>query len=115
MKTNRIGKSLLATGAAALMLQLGLAQAEEQPASGKDSETRIVKTRSADDCYADLMRDWTHRSSGKTGVVNFRSSAEAHADLVRDWNGPDEIGVRPSAHSRTTKAAYDDLVRNWGG
>jgi hypothetical protein len=114
---NRTGVSrlLVVLAGAAAALQMGMAQAEAQGAPAAEQETRFVKTRSADDCHADLMRDWSHRSTGTGGVVRFRSSAETFADLIRDWDGPDAVGERPTATSRPAKAAYDDLVRNWGG
>jgi hypothetical protein len=115
MKNNRIGKLLLAVAGGAFALQVGIARAEEQQPYAKEQETRHVKTRSAEDCQADLMRDWNHRSTGATGVVKFRSSEETYADLVRDWDGPAQAGERRSATTRTVKAAYDDLMRNWGG
>ncbi len=115
MKSIRISTLLTALVGTLAALQLGVAQAADRGAAGDDLQPRIVKTRSADDCQADLMRDWNHRSSGATGVVRFRHVNEAYADLMRDWDGPDSVGDRPVANSRNAKSTYDDLVRNWGG
>jgi hypothetical protein len=44
----------------------------------------MVRTRSADDAKADLMRDWNAKSSNAEGaVVQARKSDAAYSDLMR--------------------------------
>jgi hypothetical protein len=69
-----------------------------------------VKSRSADECYNDLMRTWKS-GAGERVAVRTRAADDAHADLMRDWGAPPSGQPGKLAQSRATDDAYDDLVR----
>ena len=46
-----------------------------------------LKSRSADECYQDLMRTWKS-GGGERVAVRTRAADDAHADLIRDWGAP---------------------------
>ncbi len=69
-----------------------------------------IKSRSADECYQDLMRTWKS-GSGERVAVRTRAADDAQADLMRDWAAPASGQPGKLAQSRTSDDAYDDLMR----
>ena len=81
-----------------------------------------VVTRSTADMEADLMRTYTSPGEQPAGQIKTRSADEAYADLVRDWDGKQTkaqgsiVGVESSApvvNTRSSEDANKDLMRIW--
>ena len=81
-----------------------------------------VVTRSTADMEADLMRTYTSPGGQPAGQIKTRSADEAYADLVRDWDGKQTkaqgsiVGVESSApvvNTRSSEDANKDLMRIW--
>lgn len=77
-------------------------------------------TRSTADAEADLMRTYTTPGGPPAGQVKSRSADECYADLMRDWDGKltkgQIVGVgstRPAVNSRKSEDANKDLMRIW--
>jgi len=71
-----------------------------------------IKSRSGDDAYNDMMRNYYAPASGEpTKQVMTRSEEAAHADLMRDWDAtmtgqPQKATLSQSEHDR-----YMELMR----
>lgn len=81
-----------------------------------------VVTRSKADMEADLMRTYTSPGGEPAGQIKTRPADESYADLVRDWDGKQTkgqgaiVGVESSApgvNTRSSDDAYKDLMRIW--
>jgi len=79
-----------------------------------------VVTRSTADMEADLMRTFTNPGGPPAGQIRTRSASEAYADLIRDWDGSQTrgsiVGVESSApvvNTRSSEDANKDLMRIW--
>ena len=81
-----------------------------------------VVTRSKADMEADLTRTYTSPGGESAGQIKTRSPDEAYADLVRDWDGKQTkaqgsiVGVESSApvvNTRSSEDANKDLMRIW--
>ena len=81
-----------------------------------------VVTRSSADMQADLMRTYTNPGGPPAGQIKTRSADEAYADLVRDWDVKQTkgqgsiVGVESSApvvNTRSSEDANKDLMRIW--
>jgi hypothetical protein len=69
-----------------------------------------LKSRSADECYQDLMRTWKS-GGGERVAVRTRAADDAHADLIRDWGAPASGQSGKIAQTRAPDDAYGDLIR----
>jgi hypothetical protein len=108
--TNMKSKILMSSLGAAALLAAGVALA---------AGTGVV-TRSVEDANADLMRTFTSPGGPPAGQVTSRSADERYADLMRDWNGTltkgQIVGVassKPVVGARGSEAAYKDMMRIW--
>ena len=81
-----------------------------------------VVTRSSADMEADLNRTYTNPGGEPAGQIKSRSKQEVYSDLIRDWDGrqtkPDGaiVGVEsgaPTVNTRSTEDANKDLMRIW--
>jgi hypothetical protein len=79
-----------------------------------------VVTRSTADMEADLMRTYTSPGGQPAGQIRTRTANEAYADLIRDWDGSQTkgsvVGVESSApvvNTRSSEDANKDLMRIW--
>jgi hypothetical protein len=79
-----------------------------------------VATRSVEDAQADLMRTYTSPGGQPAGQIKTRSADECFADLIRDWDGKltkgQIVGVASSApvvNARSSEDAYNDMMRTW--
>ena len=81
-----------------------------------------VITRSKADMEADLMRTYTTPGGPTAGQIKSRSKDEVYSDLIRDWDGKQTkgqgalVGVEssaPTVNTRSAEEAYKDLVRIW--
>ena len=79
-------------------------------------------TRSTADMEADLMRTYTNPGGPPAGQIKSRSANESYADLIRDWDGKQTkgpgaiVGVESSApvvNTRSSEDAYTDMMRIW--
>ena len=105
-------KVSMALFGAAAMLSAGLAFG-----AGTD-----VVTRSTAEMEADLNRTYTNPGGQSAGQIKSRSKQEVYSDLIRDWDGrqtkPDGaiVGVEsgaPTVNTRSTEDANKDLMRIW--
>jgi hypothetical protein len=81
-----------------------------------------VVTRSVEDAHADLIRTFKSHGGQPAGQIRSRSPDECYADLVRDWDGKltkkqgEIVGVAASApvvRTRSSEDAYKDMMRIW--
>ena len=81
-----------------------------------------VLTRSPADMEADLMRTYTSPGGQPAGQIKTRPADEAYADLMRDWDGKQTkgegsiVGVEsraPTVNTRSSEDANKDLMRIW--
>jgi hypothetical protein len=109
MKSKILMTSLL--GAAAI-LAAGVALA---------AGTEVV-TRSKADMEADLTRTYTNPGGAPAGQIKSRSKDEVYSDLIRDWDGRQTkeqggiVGVEssaPAVNTRSSEDANKDLMRIW--
>lgn len=79
-------------------------------------------TRSTADMEADLMRTYTNPGGAPAGQIKSRSTNEVYSDLIRDWDGSQTkaqgsiVGVEssaPAVGTRSTEEANKDLMRIW--
>ena len=106
-------KMLMTSLGAAAVLAAGVALA---------AGTEVV-TRSTADMEADLTRTYTNPGGPPAGQIKSRSQDEVYSDLIRDWDGkqtkkdPGGItGVESSAplvNTRSSEDANKDLMRIW--
>src|SRR5207244_3027174 len=97
---------------AAAMLSAGLAFS---------AGTEVV-TRSSAEMEADLNRTYTNPGGQSAGQIKSRSKQEVYSDLIRDWDGRQTksdgtiVGVEsaaPTVNIRSTEDANKDLMRIW--
>jgi hypothetical protein len=81
-----------------------------------------VVTRSTADMDADLNRTYTSPGGQPAGQIKSRSKEEVYSDLIRDWDGRQTksdgsvVGVEssaPAVNTRSTEDANKDLMRIW--
>ena len=81
-----------------------------------------VVTRSKADMEADLMRTYTSPGGEPSAQIKTRPADEAYADLMRDWDGKQTkgegsiVGVEsraPTVNTRSSEEANKDLMRIW--
>lgn len=89
---------------------------------GALAEGTAVVTRSTADMEADLIRTYTSPGGPPAGQIKTRSADERFADLIRDWDGKQTkgqgsiVGVESSAplvNTRSREDANKDLMRIW--
>jgi len=103
-----------------LMISIGtVAVMAAGSALGEGTE---VVTRSKADMEADLTRTYTNPGGAPAGQIKSRSKDEVYSDLIRDWDGKQTkgqgsiVGVESSApgvNTRSSDDAYKDLMRTW--
>ena len=105
-------KILMTSLGAAAVLAAGVALA---------AGTEVV-TRSSADMEADLMRTYTNPGGPPAGQIKSRSKNEVYSDLIRDWDGSQTkaqgsiVGVEssaPAVNTRSSEEANKDLMRIW--
>lgn len=105
-------KILMSSLAAATFLAAGVALA---------AGTEVV-TRSKADMEADLTRTYTSPGGPPAGQIKSRSKEEVFSDLMRDWDGKQTkgqgsmVGVEssaPAVNTRSSEDAHKDLMRTW--
>lgn len=105
-------KILMSSIGAAAVLAAGVAFAE-----GPE-----VVTRSVEEAHADLIRTFKNPGGPPAGQIRSRTPDECYADLVRDWDGRltkkqgTIVGVAseaPVVRTRSSEAAYKDMMRIW--
>jgi hypothetical protein len=81
-----------------------------------------VVTRSTADMEADLTRTYTNPGGPPAGQIKSRSKDEVYSDLIRDWDGKQTkdqggiVGVEssaPAVNTRGSEDAYKDMMRIW--
>jgi len=81
-----------------------------------------VVTRSTADMDADLNRTYASPGGQPAGQIKSRSKEEVYSDLIRDWDGRQNksdgsvVGVEssaPAVNTRSTEDANKDLMRIW--
>lgn len=71
-----------------------------------------IKSRSAEDAYNDMMRNWGAAPSAEPAKqVMTRSVEAAYADMIRDWNA--QLSGEPQKHalSQSDRDRYVELMR----
>ncbi|MFN0315687.1 MAG: hypothetical protein ACKVQA_11700 [Burkholderiales bacterium] len=71
-----------------------------------------ITSRSPDDAYNDMMRDWGAKPSGtpKQQVMT-RSEEAAHADMMRNWDAKMAGEPKKEAVSQSERDRYMELIR----
>jgi hypothetical protein len=105
--TNMKSKILMSSLGAAAFLAAGVALAASSE----------VVTRSTADAQADLMRTFTSPGGPPAGYITSRSADECYADLMRDWDRKltkaQFVGVassKPVVHTRGTEDIYNAMM-----
>ncbi|MBM3396954.1 MAG: hypothetical protein FJY37_20440 [Betaproteobacteria bacterium] len=89
-----------------LVLLAGMALASSALAEGG------IKSRSADDAYNDMMRNFGAAPSGQPSKqVMTRSVETAHADMMRDWGFQPSGEPMKEALTQSERDRYADLIR----
>ncbi len=93
--------TVIAMASATLFIGMGSALAEGG-----------ITSRSADDAYNDMMRNWGATSSDtpKQQVMT-RSEEAAHADMVRSWDAKMTGEPKKEAVSQSGRSRYIELMR----
>lgn len=71
-----------------------------------------IKSRSAEDAYNDMMRNWGAAPSAEPAKqVMSRSVEAAYADMVRDWNARMTGEPLKEAQTQSDRSRYVELMR----
>lgn len=71
-----------------------------------------IKSRSAEDAYNDMMRNFGAASSGEPGKqVMTRSVEAAYADMMRDWAANMTGEPQKEALAQSERSRYVELMR----
>jgi hypothetical protein len=71
-----------------------------------------ITSRSPDDAYNDMVRDWNAKPSGtpKQQVMT-RSEEAAHADMMRNWDAKMAGEPKKEAVTQSERDRYMELIR----
>jgi len=75
------------------------------------ADVATIKSRSDQDAYNDMVRNWGAPAGGSKNAVAARSNDAAYIDMVRNWGAAAKSEDKPMVASPDDANRHDELVR----